>query len=103
MTEAMQGRESAAEGDSEAQGAPDLVRLQAVVAETLEIESGELSVDTDLLASGRMDSLAIVSLLAAIEEQYEVVVPIELVVPERFASVRSLQELIVVARARDGA
>ncbi len=68
------------------------------VAQTLDMDPESIDPDTDLLATGRMDSLAIVNLLAFIEEAFSVSVPIESIVPERFASLESLRELIAEVR-----
>ncbi len=72
--------------------------LLTMVAETLELEPAELAVDTDLLATGRMDSLAIVNLVSFIEERMGVVLSIDQIVPENFRSVRHLQTLVEKAQ-----
>lgn len=70
-------------------------RLLRVVAETLDIEGSVLSLDTDLLATGRLDSLAMVTLVAFLEDEVGVSITIDQLVPENFASVRRMTELVL--------
>ena len=72
----------------------DAKRLLSVVAETLDIALSELDLDTDLHATGRMDSLAIVTLVAFVEDELGVKVSVEKIVPNNFSSVRQIAALI---------
>lgn len=76
----------------------ELETLRTGVAETLDMDPELIGLDTDLLATGRMDSLAIVNLLSFIEEAFAVSIPIESIVPEKFGSLESLRDLIVEVR-----
>lgn len=49
-----------------------------------------LDVDTELLSSGLLDSMAIVECVAVLEERNHVVFPPQLLVPESFTSARVL-------------
>jgi acyl carrier protein len=68
-------------------------RLLGVVAETLDLDLSELNLDTDLLATGRLDSVAMVTLVAFLEDEAAVSITIDQLVPENFASVRRIAEL----------
>ena len=83
---------------SDAAAQIELETLRAGVAETLDMDPDSIEPDTDLLATGRMDSLAIVNLLSFIEEAFSVTVPIESIVPEKFGSLESLHDLVVEVR-----
>ena len=72
--------------------------LLKVVAETLEFDPWQLELDTDLLATGRMDSLTIVTLVSFMEDRMAVSLPIEQIIPENFRSVRHLLSLAHEAR-----
>jgi acyl carrier protein len=76
----------------------ELQILRTGVAEALDMDPESIEPGMDLLATGRMDSLAIVNLLAFIEEAFAVSVPIESIVPEKFSSLESLRDLIVEVR-----
>lgn len=78
----------------------DTVRL--AVADTLDMDVSGLTEDMDLLRTGRMDSLAIVTLLSHIESEFDLTVPLEMVVPENFGSVRRIQAMIIAARDTSG-
>ena len=54
----------------------------------------EITPDTDLLATGALESLTIMDLLAHIDQEYEVCFMPEEIVPANFQSVGRLAELI---------
>lgn len=62
----------------------------------LEVDSD----DSDLLESGRIDSLALVELIYAIEEEFGVELELEQVDAEQFRTVHSIAALVRVLRAR---
>ena len=64
-----------------------------MVADTLELERSQLDLDTDLLATERMDSLAIMAIVSFMEESMGVPVPIEAILPDNFRSVRAILAL----------
>lgn len=68
--------------------------LMRAVADVLEMSVEELDGETDLLATGRLDSLAIVTLVDYMEEVMGVRVPIDHVVPENFRSVGRMLALV---------
>jgi acyl carrier protein len=53
-----------------------------------------LTVETDLLDAGYLDSLLIMDLVASVEKQYEISIDIEAISPHNFRSVRSLAALV---------
>jgi acyl carrier protein len=78
---------------------PELARLRALVATSLDIEVSDIDLDTDLHRSGRMDSLAMVTLVTFLEDELGVRLDIDQIVPENFASVRRLTQLVAKARS----
>ncbi len=52
------------------------------------------TVDTDLLDSGLVDSLALVELLYQIEQEFGIAIPLDETDIERFRSIRTLGDLI---------
>ena len=73
-------------------------RLLAVVAATLDIDASDVHLDTDLLATGRLDSLAIVTLVAYLEDELGLKLAVDEIVPENFSCVRRIAELVERAR-----
>lgn len=53
-----------------------------------------LTVDDDLIESGIIDSLGIMSLLAFIEERFSLKIPPEDLLPENFSSINSIVALV---------
>lgn len=49
----------------------------------------------DLIDDGILDSLDIVSIVAAVDTEFSVVIPAEEIVPENFNSARALYELVM--------
>ena len=76
----------------------ELDTLRIAVSETLRVDQSLLLEETDLLATGRMDSLSVVILLSRIEASFGVKIPDALIVPERFQSLLALHEMITEAR-----
>jgi acyl carrier protein len=73
-------------------------RLRDILAGTL--GSAVSDPDTDLVQSGLLDSLALVELLVAVEQEFSITfAPDELEI-ERFRSVRTLAELVDSHRSR---
>jgi acyl carrier protein len=58
--------------------------------EVMRNKNAKLSEDEDLLSAGILDSLAILQLVAYIEDQFGIKIPDEDVVFENFQSIRSL-------------
>jgi len=63
-------------------------------AEILESEDSGLELDTPLLAIGILDSLAMVSLIAKIEDDFGVRVPDDAVTPDNFQSVATIAQMV---------
>ncbi len=63
-------------------------RIREIVRETLRLEGADLS--SDPLAARTLDSVAMVQLLAALEEALAISIPAEEITPENFASVEGL-------------
>lgn len=77
-----------------------LAQLTTYVAdEILDGERRDLTGDTPLLEWGILDSVAMVSLLAFIEEKFNVEIPDEAVRPENFATLGRLAALVCQASA----
>ncbi len=55
--------------------------------------------DADLIEGGALDSLALVELLFAIEQELGVEIPVERLEVERFRTLASLAELVTECRA----
>lgn len=67
-------------------------RIRALVADVADVEV--VSDDADLLASGSIDSLALVELIYAIEEEFGVELQLELLDAEHFRTVRTVVALV---------
>lgn len=63
-------------------------------AEVLESEDSGLDIDTPLLAIGILDSLAMVSLIARIEDAFGVRVPDNAVTPDNFQSIAAIARMV---------
>lgn len=74
-----------------------LAELAGIFAEVTGLEPP--SPDTDLVEGGVLDSLALVELLFAIEQELGVVIPAELLDVTRFRTLASLAELVTECRA----
>lgn len=70
--------------------------VAAVFADALKIEVP--SHDTDLLATGLLDSLGFVDLLLELERRFGIRVAMETVEPENFRSVANIAEFVVAQR-----
>ena len=73
--------------------------VAAVFAHTLKIEVSSL--DTDLLATGLLDSLGFVDLLLELERRCGVRVALESVEPEDFRSIARIAEFVATQRRVD--
>ncbi len=67
-------------------------RLAALLAATLTVAPP--GIDDDLLATGIIDSLALVDLLLRLETELGVVVPVDALEPEDFRTVRAIAALV---------
>jgi acyl carrier protein len=61
--------------------------------------AGPLKPDDSLFELGVIDSLAVVKTIAYCEEQFEIEIPDEELIPENFVTVRAIAELIERLRA----
>ncbi len=76
---------------------PLLAELAGIFADVTGLEPP--SPDTDLIESGVLDSLALVELLFAIEQELGVVIPAERLDVTRFRTLATLAELVAECRA----
>lgn len=76
----------------------DKEKLFKVIAETLEIDAGDFDMDTDLHQTGRLDSIAIVSLVAFIEDELRCKLPVDAIVPDNFSTARRITQLVQRSR-----
>jgi acyl carrier protein len=67
-------------------------RVRSLVVDVVDLEV--VSDDSDLLESGRVDSLALVELIYAIEEEFDVELQLEQLDAEQFRTVRSIAALV---------
>jgi acyl carrier protein len=72
----------------------DRVRLLIEDVLSIEVPDG----DIDMIDSGLLDSLALVSLIAGIEEEFELEVPVEDLDLDQFRSVGSITQLVAASR-----
>lgn len=70
----------------------DILRIKQVICNTLLVE--DISTHEDLFESGYLDSLAIVSLLVAIEEEFNISLSMETLDLEEFRSIQTIYTLI---------
>jgi len=70
--------------------------VAAVFADVLKIEVP--SYDTDLLATGLLDSLGFVDLLLELERRFGMRVSLETIEPENFRSVANIAQFMVAQR-----
>lgn len=75
-------------------------RIREILADTLEMEIGP---DLDIFDTGRIDSLALVELIFAIEQEFSVSLPPEVLEIERFRTARSIAEIVATAHEAGGA
>ena len=79
---------------------PNLDRLIAILSETLSINADEFSTDTLLLGNfPEFDSMAIVSILMELEEQFGINIAEDELTGDAFESVTSLLEFIDIQLA----
>jgi acyl carrier protein len=67
-------------------------RIRLLIGDVLSIEVPDG--DLDVIESGLLDSLALVSLIAGIEQEFEVELPLEDLDVDRFRSVDSIAQLV---------
>ena len=80
----------------------NLVReIQALFAEQLLLEVD--SPDTDLLATGALDSMRLVDLLLLLEQRFGVSMPLETLDLDSFRCVRKIAELVSRSRSMEAA
>lgn len=70
------------------------VLMNYIQSDIMKGKAGAVGVEDDLLASGVLDSLGILQLVAFIDDRLGIQVPDEDVVYENFHSVRSLSEYL---------
>lgn len=73
-----------------------VVQVHRLLTDHLNIDAP--SADSDIVASGALDSFTMVELLATVEEQFGVEVPIETLDVDNFRSARSVADLIAAQR-----
>lgn len=79
---------------------PNLNKLIEILSETLSIEASEFSEDTLLLGNfPEFDSMAIVSILMELEEQFGISIAEDELTGDAFESVASLLEFVDIQQA----
>ena len=71
-------------------------RVRLLILEVLSVDVPDD--DTDMIESGLLDSLALVSLIAEIEHEFELELPLEDLDVDRFRSVDRIARLLAGAR-----
>lgn len=88
-----QGAAAPTNGDANGAHREDLVvQVHRLLTDHLNIDAP--SADSDIVDSGALDSFTMVELLATVEEQFGVEVPIETLDVDNFRSARSVADLI---------
>ena len=72
---------------------PTLERVRTLFADVVGAEPPDD--DTDLIAAGLIDSLALVELLLALEQQNGIEIPLEMLDIERFRTIERLAALVI--------
>lgn len=67
--------------------------------ETDLLRGGTVTDDENLLSSGRLDSLAVMSLVAFLETEFNIAIPFDEVLIENFESVDALSSFVVSKQA----
>ena len=67
-------------------------RVQRLFVEALNVQVP--STDTDLIDGGLLDSLALVELLFAMEREFNVTIPLEVLDIDRFRTVNSIADFV---------
>ena len=67
-------------------------RFLKTVAEVLEVDAGELSMDTEYKNYEKWDSLAMMNILMELEEKFEVSIPIEKL--DKVTTLKDLYEMV---------
>jgi acyl carrier protein len=75
-------------------------RVQRLFHEALNIEAP--SVETDVIETGLIDSLALVELLAAIEQEFELQLPLDELDVDSFRTVETIAEFVVNSGGVEG-
>jgi serine O-acetyltransferase len=91
-----EGRQPSAEGpqpSTDAHPPPDVERVAALIRERLELDRA-IDESTPLISSGLVDSLNVVVLLEALEEEYGVVLASEEIDAERFDTVAQIVDFV---------
>lgn len=77
---------------------PPTSRIRGLFVRVLKIDPA--SDETDLIETGVIDSLALVELLVALEQEFSVSLPLETLDIESFRSIRAIADLIAVVDGR---
>jgi D-alanine--poly(phosphoribitol) ligase subunit 2 len=88
---------AAALAAKEGAGGDNTARVSAIVARILSENVGHAlspKVDDDLVAGGYLDSLTMVSLVVALQEEFGIQIPVVNLTPERFASIALIVEYL---------
>ncbi len=70
------------------------VVLKYVIAEYLEDEDEEITLDTPLISGGIVDSFSMVSLKRFLENKYKISIPDDKATPQAFDSVEKITKLV---------
>ena len=75
--------------------------LKDFICKTL-LDGRNVQADENLLLSGLLDSLGVMSLVAFVEKQYAIEIPFEDVIIENFATLDAIENYIRASESQDG-
>lgn len=75
--------------------------LEIIKMEILEDESVDINLESDLLTSGILDSMAVIRLVASIEDKYELKIPPTDLVIDNFININAMQTYVMTKLAQN--
>ena len=69
--------------------------INIIKTEILQDDNLDIDVGTDLLTSGTLDSMAVIRLVASLEQKYEIKIPPTDLVIENFLNVQSIEKYVM--------
>ena len=70
--------------------------INIIKTEILQDDNLDIDVGTDLLTSGTLDSMAVIRLVASLEQKYEIKIPPTDLVIENFLNVQSIEKYVML-------
>lgn len=73
--------------------------IKILKEDILQDEDFEVHLDTDLLTSGALDSMALIRMVAAVESKYQIKIPPTDLVIENFINIQAIENYLVTKLA----